>query len=64
MNGDIIFVTGTLEVSSAGPEIIREKVDAPEKTTSILIGAHNRPVPFWETGRIIARSKLAGAMID
>jgi len=62
--GDIIYVTGTLGDSAAGLKIIREKVNAPVKTASILIGAHNRPVPFLKAGRIIARSKLAGAMID
>ena len=62
--GDQIYVTGTLGDSAGGLKLIREEVSAPASESSILIEAHNRPVPFLEAGRIIAGSKLAGAMID
>ncbi len=62
--GDKIYVTGTLGDSAGGLKLIRAEVSAPAKEASILIEAHNRPIPFLEAGRIIAGSKLAGAMID
>jgi len=62
--GDRVYVTGTLGDSAGGLKLLRDEMKAPERTASILIREHNRPVPFLEAGRVIARSQLAGAMID
>jgi len=64
MPGDGIYVTGTLGDSAAGLKLIKEEANAPGNVASVLIEAHNRPVPFLEAGRLIARSGLASAMID
>jgi len=62
--GDKIYVTGTLGDSAGGLKLVTEEVSAPESVATILIKAHNLPVPLIETGRTVARSKLASAMID
>jgi thiamine-monophosphate kinase len=62
--GDRIYVTGTLGDSAAGLKITSGDASAPDSTASILIQSHNSPVPFLEAGKIIAKSKLAGSMID
>ena len=62
--GDGIYVTGTLGDAAAGLKLIKKQLSAPEALASTLIKAHNLPVPFLETGRMIARSHLASAMID
>jgi len=62
--GDEIYVTGSLGNSVAGLMLIMEKASAPEPLASVLIDAHNRPIPFLEAGREVARSGLASAMID
>ncbi len=62
--GDEIYVTGNLGNSAAGLMLIMEKTSAPEPLASALIESHNRPIPFLEAGREIARSGLASAMID
>ncbi len=62
--GDNIYITGNLGDSAAGLILILEKASAPEPLASVLIEAHNRPTPFIEAGREIARSGLASSMID
>ncbi len=62
--GDIIYVTDTLGNSAAGLKLIKEEIFAPDALAFTLIDAHNRPRPFLEAGRMIARSRLASAMID
>ncbi len=62
--GDKIYVTGNLGNSAAGLMLIMEKASAPEPLASALIEAHNRPIPFLEAGKEVARSGLASAMID
>jgi len=62
--GDAIYITDTLGNSAAGLKLIKEELFAPDNLASSLIDAHNRPVPFLEAGRMIARSRLASAMID
>jgi thiamine-monophosphate kinase len=62
--GDKIYITDTVGDSAAGLKLITGKVSAPEEIASILMEAHNRPIPSLEAGRIIAESRLAGAMID
>jgi thiamine-monophosphate kinase len=63
-HGDKIYVTGTLGDSAGGLKIVKEEFSAPERVATVLMNAHNLPVPFIETGRMTAQSKLAGAMID
>jgi len=63
-HGDLIFVTGTLGNSAAGLQLILENYSVPQKTADVLIKAHHLPTPFLEIGRLIARSRLASAMID
>jgi len=62
--GDRIYVTGTLGDSAGGLKLVTEEFSAPESVATVLMNAHNLPVPFIETGRMTAQSKLAGAMID
>lgn len=62
--GDSIYVSGTIGDSAAGLKLIKGEASAPESLMSRLKVAHFRPMPFLEAGRIIARSRLASAMID
>jgi thiamine-monophosphate kinase len=62
--GDDIYVTGTLGDSAAGLKLIKRELSAPEALAKALINAHNLPLPCMETGRMIARTRLASAMID
>ncbi len=62
--GDHIYVTGPLGDSAGGLAILLGKATAPDTAASALVKAHNRPRPFLEIGRMIARSHLASAMID
>ncbi len=62
--GDRIYLSGTLGDSIAGLKLIKGDLSAPEPLATTLKEAHDRPVPQVETGRVIARSRLASAMID
>ena len=62
--GDRIYVSGTLGDSAAGLKVIREEFSAPADASARLAEAHNLPVPCLAAGRLIARSRLASAMID
>ncbi|MFH1241259.1 MAG: thiamine-phosphate kinase [Pseudomonadota bacterium] len=62
--GDRIYVTETLGDSAAGLKLIKGEISAPGPLGAALRERHNRPVPQLEAGRIIARSRLASAMID
>jgi thiamine-monophosphate kinase len=62
--GDRIYLTGTLGDSVAGLKLIKEELSAPGPLAAALKEAHNRPIPQLEAGRVIARSRLASAMID
>jgi thiamine-monophosphate kinase len=44
--------------------LIKGQVSAPENTALPLLRAHHLPVPCLEAGKTIAKSGLAGAMID
>ena len=59
-----IYVTGTLGDSAAGLKLIKEDIFVPESYADPLKEAHNLPQPHLEAGRVIARSRLATAMID
>jgi len=62
--GDKIYLTGTVGDSSAGLSILRHEISAPESLRGHFIKAHNEPEPLIETGKMIAGSRLASAMID
>ncbi len=62
--GDKIYLTGNVGDSSAGLKILKTEISPPNSIGSHFIKVHNEPNPLIETGRIIATSGLAGAMID
>ncbi|UCF71888.1 MAG: thiamine-phosphate kinase [Deltaproteobacteria bacterium] len=62
--GDKIFLTGAVGDSSAGLKILKNEISPPDSIGGHFIKAHNEPKPLIETGRIIATSRLASAMID
>jgi thiamine-monophosphate kinase len=62
--GDKIYLTGTVGDSSAGLKILKNEISPPNSIGGYFIKAHNEPKPLIETGRIIATSRLASAMID
>ena len=62
--GDRVYLTGTIGDSSMGLRILRNEISAAESLHGHFIKAHNEPDPLIETGRVIAASRLASAMID
>jgi thiamine-monophosphate kinase len=62
--GDALYVNGTLGDSAAGLRLIKGELSAPEDISSPLMEAHDLPEPSLEAGQMIARSRLASAMID
>lgn len=60
--GQVIFLTGPVGSSAAGLDIILKAREV--RGWSELIDAHNDPYPAVKAGRIIAKSKLASALID
>lgn len=62
--GDKIYLTGYVGDSVAGLKIVRNEITPPKGTGGYFIKAHNDPTPLIETGRSIAASGLASAMID
>lgn len=62
--GDRIYVTGNVGDSSAGLKILKNEISPPKSIASHFIKIHNEPKPLIKTGRIIAASRLASAMID
>lgn len=62
--GEKIYLTGTVGDSSAGLNILKGQISPPQPLRDHFIRAHNEPQPLIETGKIIAQSRLATAMID
>jgi thiamine-monophosphate kinase len=62
--GDKIYLTGPVGDSSAGLSILKHEISAPESLCGHFVKAHNEPEPLIETGKMIAGSRLATAMID
>lgn len=62
--GDKIYLTGNVGDSFAGLKILKNEISPPNSIGSHFIKVHNEPKPLIETGRIIATSGLASAMID
>jgi thiamine-monophosphate kinase len=61
--GDLICVTGNLGDSAAGLDIILKHVDQKDNYPELL-NQHFMPYPHVWQGRLIAKSKLAHAMMD
>jgi thiamine-monophosphate kinase len=62
--GDKIYLTGVVGDSGAGLAILKGEITPPESSGNHFLMAHNQPEPLIETGRAIAASRLASAMID
>ncbi|HXV79426.1 MAG TPA: thiamine-phosphate kinase [Candidatus Binatia bacterium] len=63
--GDDIYVTGTLGDSALGLKLLREpKSQLKRKGVAQLIGRHHRPTPRLTAGALLAKYRLATAMID
>ncbi len=61
--GDDLYVTGTLGDSALGLELLKKKRDK-DDGVDYLISRHNLPTARLKAGAILAREKLAKAMID
>ena len=62
--GDRIYLTGVVGDSAAGLAVLKGEITAPESLAAHFLKAHNEPDPLIETGRTIAASHRASAMID
>ena len=62
--GDRIYLTAVVGDSAAGLAILKGEIKASESLAAHFLEAHNEPDPLIETGRTIASSGLASAMID
>jgi thiamine-monophosphate kinase len=62
--GDKIYITGTVGDSAAGLKILKNEIVPPASMSSHFIKAHNEPRPLIHTGKAIAASRVASAMID
>jgi thiamine-monophosphate kinase len=63
--GDDIYVTGTLGDSAIGLKILRQrKSQLKRKDAAQLILRHHRPTPRLTAGALLAKYRLATAMID
>ncbi|VAX18238.1 Thiamine-monophosphate kinase [hydrothermal vent metagenome] len=62
--GDYIFVTGTPGDSALGLDLLSSAKENYKKHERKLIARHQTPTPRVEWGKIIAKNRLASAMID
>jgi thiamine-monophosphate kinase len=63
--GDDIYVTGTLGDSALGLNLLRRKLPGPKREAiAELLARHHQPTPRLIAGALLAREKLATAMID
>lgn len=63
--GDDIYVTGTLGDSALGLALLRKQLpEAKANGAAQLLARHHRPTPRLAAGTLLARRKLATAMID
>jgi thiamine-monophosphate kinase len=58
-----IYVTGTLGDSALGLQLLKSKVPR-KKVAAYLITRHHKPTPRVDVGALLARKRLATAMID
>ncbi|HLN87152.1 MAG TPA: thiamine-phosphate kinase [Candidatus Limnocylindrales bacterium] len=63
--GDDIYVTGTLGDSALGLALLRKQLPVSKRgAVAQLLARHHRPTPRLTAGALLARRKLATAMID
>lgn len=62
--GDDFYVTGTLGDSALGLALLRERRRATSRAVKQLIARHHRPTPRLTAGALLAKRKIASAMID
>jgi thiamine-monophosphate kinase len=63
--GDDIYVTGTVGDAALGLELLKRKSPALSRAeAAYLLKRHHRPTPRTGAGVLLARSRLAAAMID
>jgi thiamine-monophosphate kinase len=63
--GDDIYVTGTLGDASLALQLLRRNSRAlRHRAAAFLLKRHHRPMPRCHVGLVLARRKLAAAMID
>jgi thiamine-monophosphate kinase len=63
--GDDIYVTGTLGDAALALQLLKRKSSAlRHPAAAFLLKRHHRPTARWRTGLLLARQKLAAAMID
>ena len=63
--GDDIYVTGTLGDAALALELLKNNSPALRRpAAAILLRRHHRPTPRCRTGYLLARQKIATAMID
>jgi thiamine-monophosphate kinase len=60
--GDALYVTGTLGNAAAGLDILKKGVDP--KRFPELVGRYRAPRARWREGRLLAKDRIATAMID
>lgn len=60
--GDLLYVTGTLGDAAAGLALLKEGKGA--RTFARLARRHQAPSARWREGRLLAKSRIASAMID
>lgn len=62
--GDDLYVTGTLGDSALGLKLLKKRGGLPPRRSNYLISRHLMPQARLRAGALLAREKLARAMID
>jgi len=63
--GNDIYVSGTLGDSALALELLKNKAKRPDRNAAaFLLSRHHRPTPRIALGALLARERLATAMID
>jgi thiamine-monophosphate kinase len=63
--GDDVYVTGTIGDAALALKLLKSKSSQPERgPAAYLLARHHRPTPKVAAGALLARERLATAMID